>query len=71
MAYMDALLRCAAPPRRCLLLFIGACEHEEFEFVEAIAKEFKNTGTVMATDREAFVNLPDDQLIAELLGASW
>lgn len=49
-------------------LFIGACEHEEFEFVEAIAKEFKNTGIVMATDPEAFVNLPDDQLIAKLLG---
>ncbi len=49
-------------------LFIGACEHEEFTFVEAIAKEFKNTGIVMATDPEAFVNLPDDQLIAKLLG---
>lgn len=49
-------------------LFIGACEHEEFAFVEDIAKEFKNTGIVMATDPEAFVNLPDDALIAKLLG---
>ena len=49
-------------------LFIGACEHEEFDFVERIAKEFKNTGIVMATDPEAFVELPDDELIAKLLG---
>lgn len=49
-------------------LFIGACEHQEFRFVESIAKEFKNTGIVMATDPEAFVNLPDDELIAKLLG---
>lgn len=49
-------------------LFIGACEHEEFEFVEAIAKEFRNTGIVMATDPEAFVNLPDEELIGKLLG---
>jgi len=48
-------------------LFIGACEHEEFDFVEGIAKEFKNTGIVMATDPEAFVELPDDELIAKLL----
>jgi hypothetical protein len=49
-------------------LFIGACEHEEFDFVEQIAKEFKNTGIVMATDPEAFVNLPDNELIDKLLG---
>jgi len=49
-------------------LFIGACEHEEFEFVEAIAQEFRNTGIVMATDPEAFVKLPDNELIAKLLG---
>lgn len=49
-------------------LFIGACEHQEFDFVQAIAKEFKNTGIVMATDPEAFVNLPDDELIGKLLG---
>ena len=49
-------------------LFIGACEHQKFDFVEQIAKEFKNTGIVMATDPEAFVNLPDDELIAKLLG---
>lgn len=49
-------------------LFIGACEHEEFDFVVDIAKEFKNTGIVMATDPEAFVELPDDELIAKLLG---
>jgi hypothetical protein len=48
-------------------LFIGACEHEEFDFVEDIAKEFKNTGIVMATDPEEFANLPDEQLIAKLL----
>ena len=49
-------------------LFIGACEHQEFDFVEQIAKEFKNTGIVMATDPEAFVKLPDDDLIGKLLG---
>lgn len=49
-------------------LFIGACEHEKFAFVEHIAKEFKNTGFVMATDPEAFVNLPDNELIDKLLG---
>lgn len=48
-------------------LFIGACEHEAFEFVERIADQFKNTGIVMATDPEAFANLPDDKLIAKLL----
>ena len=48
-------------------LFIGACEHEEFDFVEGIAKEFKNTGIVMATDPEEFANLPDEELIAKLL----
>ena len=36
--------------------------------VEGIAREFKNTGIVMATDPEAFVELPDDELIAKLLG---
>ena len=49
-------------------LFIGACEHEKFQFVQNIAQEFKNTGIVMATDPEAFVELPDDQLISKLLG---
>lgn len=49
-------------------LFIGACEHEEFTFVERLAEEYRNTGLVMATDPEAFVNLPDDALIAKLLG---
>ncbi|GAB3374507.1 hypothetical protein GCM10027431_27130 [Lysobacter rhizosphaerae] len=48
-------------------LFIGACEHEKFEFVEEIAKEFKNTGVVMATDPEEFANLPDEKLVAKLL----
>ena len=41
---------------------------QEFDFVESIAKEFKNTGIVMATDPEVFVNLPDDELISKLLG---
>lgn len=48
-------------------LFIGACEHQEFEYVEEIAREFRNTGIVMATDPEEFVELPDDQLIDKLL----
>ena len=48
-------------------LFIGACEHEEFEYVEEIAREFKNTGIVMATDPEEFVELPDEELIEKLL----
>jgi len=48
-------------------LFIGACEHEEFDFVEELADEFKNTGIVMATDPEEFANLPDEQLIDKLL----
>lgn len=48
-------------------LFIGACEHQEFEYVEEIAREFRNTGIVMATDPEAFVELPDDELIDKLL----
>jgi hypothetical protein len=48
-------------------LFIGACEHQKFEFVEKIADKYKNTGIVMATDPEAFVELPDDELIGKLL----
>lgn len=48
-------------------LFFGACEHAEFDFVEEIARGFKNTGIVMATDPEEFANLPDEQLIAKLL----
>lgn len=48
-------------------LFIGACEHSQFEFVRKIADKFKNTGVVMASDPEAFVELPDDELMATLL----
>ncbi len=48
-------------------LFIGACEHAEFEFVRKIADMFSNTGIVMATDPEEFVGLPDDQLLDKLL----
>lgn len=48
-------------------LFIGACEHSKFDFVRKIADKFKNTGVVMATDPEAFVELPDEELMATLL----
>jgi hypothetical protein len=48
-------------------LFIGACEHAEFEYVERIAQKFKNTGIVMATDPDKFVNLPDEELMKTLL----
>ncbi len=49
-------------------LMIGACEHAKFEFVRKIAAKFKNVGVVMATDPEEFVELPDEDLVAELLG---
>ncbi len=48
-------------------LFIGACEHQDFEFVRDIAAEFKNTGIVMATDPEEFVELSDRDLMQKLL----
>lgn len=48
-------------------LFIGACEHADFQFVREIAAEFKNTGIVMATDPEEFVELPDAELMKKLM----
>lgn len=49
------------------VLFIGACEHQDFEWVQKVAARFSNTGIVMATDPEQFVELPDEQLLAKLL----
>lgn len=50
-------------------LFVGACEHDvDFGFIRTIAERFKNTGVVIIRDLDAFVELSDDQLNAQLLG---
>lgn len=50
-------------------LFVGACEHDvDFAFLRTIAARFKNTGVVIIRDLDAFVELSDDQLNAQLLG---
>ncbi|MGH2958815.1 MAG: VWA domain-containing protein, partial [Solirubrobacterales bacterium] len=51
-------------------LFIGACEDKgvTFEFVQKIARRFRNTGVVVIRDLEAFVAQSDDELNATLLG---
>lgn len=50
-------------------LFMGICEHNvEFEFLKTIAARFKNTGVVIIRDLEAFVEMSDDEISAELLG---
>jgi len=50
-------------------LFVGACEHEvDFGFIRDIAARFKNTGVVIIRDLDAFVELSDEQLNAQLLG---
>ncbi len=51
-------------------LFIGACEDKgvTFEFVQKIARRFKNTGVVVIRDLEAFVAQSDEELNATLLG---
>lgn len=50
-------------------LFVGACEHDvDFGFLRTIAARFKNTGVVIIRDLDAFVELSDEQLNAQLLG---
>ncbi|PIB93523.1 VWA domain-containing protein [Caulobacter sp. FWC2] len=50
-------------------LFVGACEHDvDFQFLRTIAERFKNTGVVIIRDLDAFVDLSDEQLNAQLLG---
>ncbi|MDE2446884.1 MAG: VWA domain-containing protein [Alphaproteobacteria bacterium] len=50
-------------------LFLGICEHDvDFKFLKTIAKRFKNSGVVIITDLEGFVEKSDDQISAELLG---
>lgn len=39
-----------------------------FQFVQKIAKRFKNTGLVIIRDLEAFVAQSDEELNAALLG---
>ena len=50
-------------------LFVGACEHDvDFGFLRTIAERFENTGVVIIRDLDAFVELSDEQLNAQLLG---
>lgn len=50
-------------------LFMGACEHNvDFKFLRTIAQRFKNTGVVIVRDLDAFVELSDEELNAQLLG---
>ena len=51
-------------------LLIGACEHNEdnFRFIREISSRFKNTGVVIITDLDSFVELSDEELNAQLLG---
>jgi hypothetical protein len=50
-------------------LFVGACEHEvDFGFIRTVAERYKNTGVVIIRDLDAFVELSDEQLNAQLLG---
>ncbi len=50
-------------------LFVGACEHDgDFGFLHSIAQRFRNTGVVIIRDLDAFVDLSDEQLDAQLLG---
>jgi hypothetical protein len=50
-------------------LFMGICEHDvEFKFLKHIAGRFKNTGVVIITDLEGFVEKTDEEISAELLG---
>jgi len=50
-------------------LFVGACEHDvDFGFIRTVAQRFKNTGVVIIRDLDAFVELSDEQLNAQLLG---
>jgi hypothetical protein len=48
---------------------VGACEHDvDFGFLRLIAQQFRNTGVVIIRDLDAFVELSDEQLNAQLLG---
>ncbi|PZR86575.1 MAG: hypothetical protein DI537_28285 [Stutzerimonas stutzeri] len=50
-------------------LFMGACEHDvDFGFLRTIAQRFRNTGVVIIRDLDAFVELSDDEINAQLLG---
>ena len=50
-------------------LFMGACEHDvDFGFIKTIAKRFSNAGVVIVRDLDAFVELSDEALSAQLLG---
>lgn len=49
-------------------LMIGACEHGvDFAFMKAASARFKNTGFVEIRDLEAFVELSDEAMSAQLL----
>jgi len=39
----------------------------DFEFLETIAKRFKNTGVVIVLHLDGFVDLSDEELNAQLL----
>lgn len=50
-------------------LFVGACEHDvDFALLKEVAERFRNTGVVIIRDLDAFVELSDEQLNAQLLG---
>lgn len=54
---------------RVYFLFVGACEHDvDFGFIRSLARRFRNTGVVIIRDLDAFVELSDEQLNAQLLG---
>lgn len=54
---------------RVYFLFVGACEHDvDFGFIRSLARRFRNTGVVIIRDLDAFVELLDEQLNAQLLG---
>lgn len=51
-------------------LFMGACEHDvDFKLLKTISKRFSNTGLVIVRDLDAFVELSDEELNAQLLGS--
>lgn len=50
------------------IFFLWAPEHTvDFEFLETIAKRFKNTGVVIVLHLDGFVDLSDEELNAQLL----
>ncbi|HEX8009671.1 MAG TPA: VWA domain-containing protein [Casimicrobiaceae bacterium] len=49
-------------------LFLGTCdEHVNFEFLQTIARQFKNTGAIIERDVEGFVKESDEAINARLL----